>query len=224
MVTNTAPAGPAQTAHARSVAAFFSDDARHRTRKVIEAVESRTSAEVVVLARRASGRYRDIAYIVGAVVAEAALAALVFLPDPFDEEYFPFEVAVAFGVGALVGAHWPALIRLLAGNKRLVDETARAARVAFHDQRIHRTTGRTGLLVYFSALERRVAFVADIGIDTRPLGEPYEALVARAGSAARAADLDAFLAALAELGPVLGAAHPRAQDDVNELPDEMVVS
>jgi uncharacterized membrane protein len=36
--------------------------------------------------------------------------------------------------------------------------------------------------------------------------------------------VDRFVAALRQLGTVLGREHPRLADDVNELPDEVVLS
>jgi uncharacterized membrane protein len=75
--------------------------------------------------------------------------------------------------------------------------------------------------VLVSTFERTAMVVADIGVDTRALGEPWAAAVARIEKAAAALDLDGFVTALTSLGPMLGAAMPHQPDDVNELPDEV---
>ena len=74
---------------------------------------------------------------------------------------------------------------------------------------------------FVSAFERRCSVVPDIGIDAKKLGAEYTDTLGAIESAAKKMDLEAFLASVEKLGPVLGKAMPRSADDVNELPDEV---
>lgn len=201
-----------------SLAAFFTPDAQHRTAETIAKIESETSAEVVVAVRKRSDPYRQADYLFGFVFAVGVLALLLFLPQDFAIEYFPLDVAVGFLVGAVICNNVPGLKRLFAGRTTL-DRTVRSGALrAFHELGISRTSGRTGVLVYVSILEKRVELVPDIGVDPAAV-EGWDGIVGRLRMAVKHRNLDAFEAALVELGPPLGRVLPRADDDVNELPD-----
>lgn len=203
--------------------AFFTDEARRRTRETIAAIESETAGEVVVAVRNAAWDYRHIDYLVGFAVALATLTALVFLPQPFLVTTWPLDLVVAFVVGALVSSSVPEIRRLLS-SRRLKDQmVAQAARAAFVDLGISRTRDRSGVLVFVSMLERRAEVVADVGLDPLKEDEAWtKALGALDDAMARGPDLDRFLAGLEALAEPLADLLERREDDVNELPDEVV--
>lgn len=204
---------------------FFEPAARDRVRRAIEEVESETSAELVVVVRRQSASYRQVDVAVGSVTAFALLMVILFHPWSFPLPWIPLEVLFAFLVGYGVSSLFWGLKRALLRHKTLRQATWQAACAAFHEKGVSRTSGRNGLLVYVSMLERRVECVTDIGIDTEALGSGWsEALAMLRRSVARRPDLEAFATGLEALGPILGAVLPRAQDDVNELPDELDAS
>ena len=96
-----------------------------------------------------------------------------------------------------------------------------AARSAFVEQGISRTSGRNGMLVYVSGFERRVEVVCDIGIRPAELGHTWTEWTARLDAAVSAMDTERFLVTLRELGQLLGPSMPRRADDVNELSDDV---
>jgi putative membrane protein len=204
-----------------SEASFFTDDARKRVGQAVGEAESRTAAEVVVVVRHTSGAWRQVDLAVGAVTAFAALLVLLFYPMPFAVETMPLDVLVAFVAGALVCASVSPLKRALLPRKHVAAHVRARAREAFVDQGISRTRGRTGILVYVSTFERRVELVADVGVDGKLLEAQERAL---ADSIRRGPDLDAFLEGIRSIGPALAASLPRAEDDVNELPDAPVMT
>jgi putative membrane protein len=204
-----------------SETSFFLSESKAKITAVIREVESQTSAELVVAAKHASGRYREADYLAGFLLALATLCALLFLPVSFSMVAMPVDVAVAFALGALFTANVPPLRRLLLSQRRLREQVHAVARETFVDRSISRTSGRNGILVFVSTFERTAMVVPDIGVDTKSLGEPWVATVGRIERAARERDLEAFLLALRSLGPTLGAAMPHQADDVNELPDEV---
>ncbi len=201
--------------------AFFLPESKARVTRTIKEIEGQTSAEIVVAAARASGSYRDAGYLAGFALALGTLAFLLFHPATFALVAMPVDVAVAFAVGAYVGGTSNTLRRLLTPQKTLALRCRQAARSRFFDLGIGKTTGRTGILVYASTLERHVEIVPDVGVATTT--DHWKAAASKLErSLARGADIDAFVAALAGLGPALAGPMPRQADDVNELPDEVV--
>lgn len=200
---------------------FFSPAAKERVRGAVAEVEQRSCAEIVVALRRASGHYRHTDYLVGAIVAWIALAVFLYHPEPFDFTLLPIELGALFAGAALASSALPPLRRLCT-SRRLMDDNVRgAARALFVDRGVSRTRDRTGILVYLSALERRVEVVTDVGVDEAALGAPWSQAKARLGEALAAGSLDAFVEGVRALGPILGEALPRKSDDENELPDEV---
>ena len=97
----------------------------------------------------------------------------------------------------------------------------RAAHAAFHEEAVHGTRGRTGVLVYVSALEDAVVVLPDGGVEAHVPGAELAAI--RWGEGAdRAApgSLEAFLAGLEALGAVLAAHVPPLEgDNPDEIPN-----
>ena len=204
---------------------FFLPEARTRVASAIEQIERQTAAEVVVTVRRRSGHYRHTDLYAGLGSALLTLLVLLFHPYPFAVEWMPANVLVAFGAGALLVGKVAALRRLFTSG-RLMRESARtAARAAFYEMGISRTVGRTGILVYVSIFERRVEVVPDAAVKPGELGAEWGAAVAALERAVSASpDLDGFLAALSALTSPLARALPIQPGDINELPNEPVVS
>ncbi|MGO8998788.1 MAG: hypothetical protein ACLQVI_36150 [Polyangiaceae bacterium] len=201
---------------------FFQPDARARVTATIKEIEAETSAEVVVAVRKASGSYRDIDYLFGFVVSFAGLLLLLFHPHPFAIEGMPLDVLAAFLAGALFSANAPPLRRALLRRARMETSCRDAARAAFVELGVGRTTGRNGILVLVSVFERRVSVVGDVGIDAGAMGAEWATRIAALESSlAGGASVDRFVTALRALAPPLAAAMPHRPDDVNELPDEV---
>jgi len=175
--------------------------------------------------RKISGTYTDIDAFVGAAAGFVCLLLLLFLPDEFEVVGMPIQVALFYGAGFLASRHLWRLRRGLVSRERRRAAVALAARAAFVERGISRTAGRNGILVYVSMFERVVEVVPDIGVDPAILGAGWAQAIAALGSAVeRNADFEGFLAALRRMGPPLGGAMPRAEDDVNELADEPVMA
>ena len=76
------------------------------------------------------------------------------------------------------------------------------------------------MLVYVSALERRVRVVFDDGLVAARTDPAVLAIVRDLEHATARFDREAFVAALRAMGPALAPFAPRSKDDANELPDE----
>lgn len=200
---------------------FFREEAKQSTARSVKNVEAQTSAEVVVAVRRRSGDYRVDAYHFGLLLGGLVVAYLLVAPQIFTVGDIALDGALGFGLGLLLALNVSPLLRFLAREKSLAKNVHDAARVAFVELGISRTSGRNGLLVFVSTFEQRAYVVTDVGIDVARLGAKWAEACAALSSAVKRRDLPGFEAALESLGPVLGASMPRAADDVNELPDEV---
>jgi putative membrane protein len=200
---------------------FFRDAAKQSTASSVRRVEEQTSAEVVVAVRRRSGDYRVAAYHFGLALGSLVVLYLLVTPEVYSVAAIAMDGALGFGLGLVLALNVAPLLRLLARERRLQQSVSDAAKVAFHDLGISRTSGRNGLLVFVSTFEQRALVVADLGIHPEALGPRWPEACAALSAAVKARDLSAFERALESLGPILGAHMPREVDDVNELPDEV---
>lgn len=143
----------------------------------VERIERETDAEVVVVAAGRSGSYADLAWAGGAAVAWLLLALALWSPIPFAGAWLPVEIPVAgFLAGWLIHRSPPVLRRLASPTRRRRQVEAEAHRV-FHEEAVHGTKRRTGVLVFLSRLERRVRVVPDAGVEARvPAGEIHAIL------------------------------------------------
>lgn len=180
--------------------------------QAVTRLEAHTDAELVVVAAPQSGSYRDIPLLAALIGAWAFLLLAVLSPWSFSALWLPLDcLLVALLLGTVI-AKAPTLLRLLTRAERRDTQVLRAAQVAFLEEQVHGTRGRTGVLIYVSALEQRVELLPDHGVDACiPHGE-WHALSWDAST------LDGFLSSLDACGAVL-AEHLPALDGDN--PDEM---
>jgi putative membrane protein len=196
----------------------LSSEAAHaRIREAVAEVERQTSGEVVVAVHPASAEHRQTEWLGGVLLAGLWLLVFLYHPASFDFTWLPLELLAAglVGVGVTRGV-W-SVKRGLTSRRALRREVDRASKAAFVDLGISRTSGRTGLLVFVSLLEREARILRDVGVPKLDLFGP---LTDRLAQATRAGDVEAFTRTLAELGPALAERLPRAHDDANELADE----
>ncbi|MFT3693203.1 MAG: hypothetical protein QM831_08680 [Kofleriaceae bacterium] len=199
-------------------ARFLDDDARAAFARAIRTIEDASAVEVVVALRRSSGPYRVVNALVGTLVAFAALATMLFSEHAFGlasilVDPFVVGIAAAFLVELL-----PAVRRLLTPAAKRHANVVRAARAAFVERGVHATTGRSGVLVFISWLERDVVLVPDLGLAARLPDGAIEA--AQAGLTAKFGEGGAAVGnELAKLADQMAIAMPHQEDDVNELPD-----
>jgi putative membrane protein len=102
----------------------------------------------------------------------AALVFLLFSPLAFSPIYIPIDLVLVLALATWVADRSPRLLRLIATRSRRIARSRKPAAAAFHQEAVHGTRGRTGVLVYVSALEDRVEVIPDAGVAARvPQGE-----------------------------------------------------
>src|SRR5689334_18669004 len=121
---------------------FFTDDAKTKIVEAVRAVESKSSAEIVVSLAARSDDYREVDFGAGLLLALVTLAVLIYHPAELDEELMPVETLVAFVVGSILVNKVGVLKRALASKKRLAARTLAAARANFVEAGVSRTRDR----------------------------------------------------------------------------------
>ncbi|MCL2723871.1 MAG: hypothetical protein FWD69_05480 [Polyangiaceae bacterium] len=182
--------------------------------------ESHTSAELVITVRKQVRSYAESDVIVGALFAFAMLMVLLFHPIEFSIDWMPLDVIVAFALGFSFSRVLPPVRRLFVRAKKRREALELAAKAAFYDLGITRTRGRTGVLVFVAIVEGMVAIVTDTGVTAEAKKAAAEAQDALEAALVHK-DMQTFAETLEKLGPLFGATMVHAEDDVNELPDEI---
>lgn len=189
--------------------------------RTVGTIEKSTTAEVVVVAATRSAPWLGRSIGAGAAAAWLAYLLANLLPLHFEPLLLALELPLlGLAVGAAVH-RFPRLLAPLISSSAATDAVAQAASAAFHDEVVHGTRARTGVLIYVSAVEQRVAVRADGGVEAAvPPGVWATLPWCGSPSAPGPEHLDAFLTGLDTLGRALAEHLPANEDDnPDELPD-----
>jgi len=201
---------------------FLTDAAKQALSDAVRDVESCCSAELVVAVRPRSGFYLHADLIAGIAVALAGLIGLLFSPWPFDLVWFVVDPLLAGALGAFAASRLPAVRRALTFRRVRRRQVETAARATFVEKGVHGTTGRTGILIYVSLLEREAAVVHDLGVETLATTDGWRRAAGAIEEAVRRGDDGVAVAALVRaLGDLLAPALVRGAEDVDELANEV---
>ena len=202
--------------------AFLSGGAQKALRDVAKRIEDVSSAEIVISVRSRSGNYLHADLIVGALAGLGAMAFMLFSPYPFDLMWFLIDPVIAGAVVTLISSRLPYARRLLTSSAVFDTRVRLAAEAIFVERGVHHTRASTGLLIYISVLEQRVHLLPDSGIDEAvPRREWYTVRDNAQKSYGRGGDGHAVAKGLEPLIDLLAHHLPRADDDENELSDEV---
>lgn len=191
-------------------------DARFReaVEAAVTAIEERSDAEIVVVAARRSGAYQDVALWAGLALGFVVLLLVVYAPWDFSATWLPLDLVAAVGLGGWMAHRSDRLLARITPRARQRRQVADAATIAFHEEQVHATRRRTGVLVYVSALEAAVHVIRDHGVDAHVPAAEWNRLRWEAN------DLDGFLAGLAAAGDLLARHVPAiASDNPDEIPN-----
>jgi putative membrane protein len=201
---------------------FLTGESKAAFSAAVRAVEEASSAELVVAVRQRSGSYVHVNLTVGILVGLAALAFLLYSPWSHELIWFLVDPVVAGAVAGLVFLRSPLLTRIFTRRTARRARVETAARSMFVERRVHSTSGRTGILLYLSLLEREAVLVVDLAVEALAATDAWRAAVAEIESAMRggASGLE-VASSVSGLAAVLGPILPRSEHDVDELPNEV---
>ncbi len=220
---------------------YLSSADHDKISQAVARAERQSAGEIVTILADRSDGYSDIALTWCAVVALLALAALTSFPEfymglydavlgDWGHEWTPRAIvglAAAFATLKFGGAYliqlWSplrfAVIPPAVKTARVHERAVRAFRIGAES----RTVGRTGVLIYLSMREHRAEIVADAAIaekvDPQVWGDAMAALLGHVGEGRVA---EGLCAAVEKVGAIIAPHFPRADDDINELPDRLI--
>jgi putative membrane protein len=202
---------------------LLTEEEKNRITEAVVSAEKNTSGEIVPVVVRASDHYAGARWRIAVAFMLLGAAALAMLVP----ELGPLDLLMAavplLGVGHLVALLRP-LLRLAIGRAEVEREVRQHARESFVDLNVHSTRDRTGVLILVSLLEHRIEVLADTGIHTVAPAGFWDHVVADLSKRIRAGDLAGGLAdAVREVGSLLTEKFPARADDINELPDRVLV-
>jgi len=218
--------------------AQFDGPACERVNRAVAAAEAKTRAEILPVVARSSGRYERAADLVGLWFGWIAAGVAWWLFQGIGPSgswdgtlglRLGFWVIVGiflagFIAGVVVADRVPRLRQLFVSRREIEERIIASAKSVFFDRRVHRTSGGTGILLFLSVLERRVAVLADDAIadqlSEKALEEIRDEVIAglRDGGIA-----DGLVRGADRVGNLLGAALPAGDERIDEVPSEVVV-
>ncbi|NBB87295.1 MAG: hypothetical protein GVY12_13890 [Bacteroidetes bacterium] len=206
---------------------LFSPDDRRRIAAAIEAAETGHTGEVVPYVVRRSAPYAAVPWRGGALglVLAGMLIGLTrrALPEAFpflaqDGLAFLLVIGAAAAVALLSSALAP-VTRWLIPKDHINRAVGQRAKVAFVEEEVFATRGRTGILLFVSLLEHRIEVLADAGIYAHVANEAWQAVADHIRSGMESDSLtEGLIAGIAACGKILQA-HGFEADADN--PDEL---
>ena len=219
----------------------LSEAERDKVSAAVTAAEQGTAGEIVTVIADRSDGYSDVALAWSVFAAFTALAVLATFAHFYlglidrvlggwNREWSPaglFSLALLVAILKFVGTWliqlWPPLKFWLIPPPIKTHRVRARAVGLFKVGAERRTTGRTGILIYLSLRERRAEIVADEAIAGKVPPETWgEAMVAMLAHIKDGRLPDGLCAGIEKAGAVLAEHFPRADDDVNELPDRLI--
>ncbi len=204
----------------------------------VQEAEGLTSAEIIPVVAVSSGRYDRSEDVVGLWLAVIALSG-VWLVDPAGSEsahawgapaplweWAAYVAAVVLGFvsGAAAASRVDVLRRLFTPRQQMEVAVRTRARAVFYDQRVHHTAGSSGVLLYVSLFERIAMVLADQTVLDKLGQAQLDALCREFTLRLHSGPVSAAICETVHaVGRHLAASLPRADNDVNELADALVV-
>jgi putative membrane protein len=216
----------------------FSEADRQHVAQAIRDAESKTSAEIVPVIAHSSGRYDRPEDIVGLWLALLGIIIVWYVypssqvkTGSWDTSEPVWELVslvavtiIGFVVGAVLATRIGWLRRLFTPAKQMREEVFGRARQVFFDNRVYRTAGASGVLLYISLYERMAAVIADQSvIDKLGQAQIDQTCAEFTRRLSERRPVEALCETARALGQRLSGVLPRAADDVNELSDALVV-
>jgi len=221
----------------RKASEVISSEHRSQIEAAVSVAESRTCCEIVPVVATVSGRYDRAEDLVGLWCAMVGAAAifLTFPGHPEPGQWGSLSVwgqvglllvvmVVCFIVGAVLADRIHGLRRLFTPRSQMKEEVNVRARQLFFDRRIHHTAGASGVLIFVSLYERMAVVLGDRSV-VEALGEKFpESLCQHLTSGLQKHDVaTAICHTIQQAATSLETVLPQSSQDVNELPDTLVL-
>ena len=196
---------------------------QQRLKNCVADVEKKTSGEIVPVIASMSSDYARAAALTTLLLGLAlSIPGALILGMTAMWSYLIVFLG-GYLVAMLLVRLYPVLMGPFLSNHEKTAEVHKAAAINFHAHGLHRTRDLTGILIYVSVYERRVAVLADSGIDAKVDPGVWQEVVDMVTDGIRSGQApDALCRAVARCGELITAHFPVRPDDVDELPNLIV--
>jgi len=143
---------------------FFSSAEKEKIRQAVEAADSNTSGDIMIMLVPESDPYRE-AQLTGAISLAGLVSLVLCLALHYVAIWFyiPLTCLLLFPSLYLFG-RFPHMKLAFLHRKRIDDAVRERAVYGFFQKGAHRTEDETGIFIFISLLERRVWILGDRGI------------------------------------------------------------
>ncbi len=203
---------------------FFSDEDKERIRRAVESAEAATSGEIATMVVDHSDRYLEAEVLGGMLVAGlTAIVVAVATQHTTIWSYLPLTLLLSFPARFLF-YRFPRLKFPFVNKRRMMHAVRERAIRAFFEKKLYKTRDENGILIFVSTLERKVWILGDRNIDRKIPHETWQALAREVSTGIREGCAgDALCVVVEKCGRILAEHFPKTPDDVNELPDDLIM-
>lgn len=201
---------------------MISTEDQARLAHAIRDVEDDTSGEVVLVLAEQAGHYRAIPLLWGFLAALITPWPLIWLTSISTSRIFLIQLAVALALSLALS--WPKLRYALVPRAIKRAQGHEAASREFLRRGITRTREKTGVLIYLALAEHHAEILADTGIADRIDAETWADIVADLTAAIGSGRMtEGLIEAIRRTGVILAEHAPPRLDDVDELPNKVII-
>lgn len=202
---------------------FFSAAENAEITRTIQEVELHTSGEVAVMVVEQSDTYPESRILAGVIIGSLlALGVTDFLLHDSLWGFLPLAATFSLLIARLTD-YLPPVKRFFISGARLEEMVREQAVQEFFKQGLYKTRDATGVLFFISLFERRVWVLADQGINEKISQERLQAYAADIATGIRdGRAAEALCREIRRVGKVLEQHFPVRDDDINELPDQVM--
>jgi putative membrane protein len=201
---------------------MISVEEQARLSHAVRDVEALTAGEIVVVIAQQADAHRSVPILWALLAALVTPWPLIWFTQIGPSRIFMIQLLVALVLS--IGLAWPRIHLALVPGFIKRARAHEAAMREFMGRGLTRTRERTGILIYVAAAEHYAEIVADIGIADRVGPEIWQEIIADLLDAIRAGQAgDGLVKAVRRAGAILAEHAPPRLDDMDELPNKVIL-
>ena len=201
---------------------MISSDEQARLAGVIGDVEDETSGEIVLVIAEQAGHYRAVPLLWAMLAALVTPWPLIWLTGTSTSRIFLIQLAVA--LTSSLALSWPRLRFALVPRSIKHAQAHEAASREFLRRGMTRTREKTGVLIYLALAEHHAEILVDAGIADRVDAAIWAEIIANLTRAIRDRRMiEGLEEAIRRTGAILAEHAPPRLDDVDELPNKVIL-
>jgi putative membrane protein len=202
---------------------FLSDQDNKAIEAAIKKAEAGTSGEIVFATAQASSHYHH-ANLQGALIGMAIITAIFMM---IHIEHTPTTLLwtefVSFAVFFTILPYW-SWRRWIISKREMNARVREAAFMQFYSSGLYKTRESNGVEIYLSLFERKVVVIGDRGINDKMGSEHWDRVRDLIIQGIKRGDAcGGICAAIESCGKALAEHFPPRPDDINELPDQVII-